>query len=135
MNEFIKTFLNARSLRAATKELSIEQLDEVLIKLTKIIADRKEVESLEIAKQQEKQEKVNAILAQLKENGISPEELLTLTDTEQVKVKTKTKREPRPAKYAYEHEGETKTWTGQGRMPLPLQAIMNDKGSIEEFLI
>ena len=133
MNEFIKTFLNARSLRAATKELSIEQLDEVLIKLSKIIADRKEDETIELAKQQEKQDKVNAILAQLKESGISPEELLTLTETEQ--VKTKTKREPRPAKYAYEHEGESKTWTGQGRMPLPLQTIMNEKGSIEEFLI
>ena len=133
MNEFIKTFLNARSLRAATKELSIEQLDEVLIKLSKIIADRKEDETIELTKQQEKQDKVNAILAQLKESGISPEELLTLTETEQ--VKTKTKREPRPAKYAYEHEGESKTWTGQGRMPLPLQTIMNEKGSIEEFLI
>ncbi|QUM76892.1 H-NS histone family protein [Moritella sp. 24] len=133
MNDFIKIFLNARSLRAATKELTIEQLDDVLIKFTKIVEDRKEVEAADLEKQQEKQAKMNEILLQLKENGISPEELMNLTDTSV--EKTKTKRGPRPAKYAYDLNGETKTWTGQGRMPLPLQEIMNEKGSIEEFLI
>ena len=133
MNDFIKVFLNARSLRAATKELSVEQLEEVLIKFSKIVEDRKEVEVAELAKQQEKQQKMNEILLQLKENGISPEELMNLTDP--AAEKTKTKRGPRPAKYAYDLNGETKTWTGQGRMPLPLQEIMNEKGSIEEFLI
>jgi len=133
MNDFIKIFLNARSLRAATKELTIEQLDDVLIKFTKIVEDRKEVEAADLKKQQEKQAKMNEILLQLKENGISPEELMNLTDTSV--EKTKTKRGPRPAKYAYDLNGETKTWTGQGRMPLPLQEIMNEKGSIEEFLI
>jgi len=133
MNEFIKVFLNARSLRAATKELTIEQLEEVLIKFTKIVSDRKEADALELAKLQEKQEKINEILAQLKDNDISPEELLRLTEADQAKPKTK--RSPRPAKYSYEHDGETKTWTGQGRMPLPLQTVMNETGSIEQFLI
>lgn len=133
MNDFIKIFLNARSLRAATKELSVDQLEDVLIKFTKIVDDRKEVEAADLEKQQEKQAKMNEILLQLKENGISPEELMNLTDS--ATEKTKTKRGPRPAKYAYDLNGETKTWTGQGRMPLPLQEIMNEKGSIEEFLI
>ncbi|CAM3085277.1 H-NS family nucleoid-associated regulatory protein [Moritella viscosa] len=133
MNDFIKVFLNARSLRAVTKELSVVQLEDVLIKFTKIVEDRKESENAELEKQQEKQAMMNEILLQLKENGISPEELMNLTDS--TTEKTKTKRGPRPAKYAYELNGETKTWTGQGRMPLPLQDVMNEKGSIEEFLI
>jgi len=133
MNDFIKVFLNARSLRAATKELSVVQLEDVLIKFTKIVEDRKESEAAELEKQQEKQAMMNEILLQLKENGISPEELMNLTDS--TTEKTKTKRGPRPAKYAYDLDGETKTWTGQGRMPLPLQEMMNEKGSIEEFLI
>lgn len=133
MSDFIKTFLNARSLRAATKELSVEQLEDVLIKFTNIINDRKEAEAAQLEKQQAKQAKMNEILLQLKESGISPEELINLTDS--TIEKTKTKREPRPAKYAYDVNGETKTWTGQGRMPLPLQEIMNANGSIEEFLI
>ncbi|KXO09112.1 DNA-binding protein H-NS [Moritella sp. JT01] len=133
MNDFIKVFLNARSLRAVTKELSVVQLEDVLIKFTKIVEDRKESEAAELEKQQEKQAMMNEILLQLKENGISPEELMNLTDS--TSEKTKTKRGPRPAKYAYELNGETKTWTGQGRMPLPLQEMMNEKGSIEEFLI
>ncbi|QUM80470.1 H-NS histone family protein [Moritella sp. 5] len=133
MNDFIKVFLNARSLRAVTKELSVVQLEDVLIKFTKIVEDRKESEAAELEKQQEKQAMMNDILLQLKENGISPEELMNLTDS--TIEKTKTKRGPRPAKYSYDLNGETKTWTGQGRMPLPLQEVMNEKGSIEEFLI
>jgi DNA-binding protein H-NS len=133
MNDFIKVFLNARSLRAATKELSVVQLEDVLIKFTKIVEDRKESEAAELEKQQEKQVMMNEILLQLKENGISPAELINLTDS--AAEKTKTKRGPRPAKYSYELNGEAKTWTGQGRMPLPLQEVMNEKGSIEEFLI
>ena len=133
MNDFIKVFLNARSLRAATKELTVEQLEDVLIKFTKIVDDRKEVEAAEQEKQQEKQAKMSEILLQLKENGISPEELMGLTES--TVEKTKTKRGPRPAKYAYDLNGETKTWTGQGRIPLPLQEVMNEKGTIEEFLI
>ncbi|QUM84732.1 MULTISPECIES: H-NS family nucleoid-associated regulatory protein [unclassified Moritella] len=133
MNDFIKVFLNARSLRAVTKELSVVQLEDVLIKFTKIVEDRKESEAAELEKQQEKQVMMNEILLQLKENGISPEELMNLTDS--TIEKTKTKRGPRPAKYSYDLNGETKTWTGQGRMPLPLQEVMNEKGSIEEFLI
>ena len=135
MNDFIKVFLNARSLRAATKELSVAQLEEVLIKFTTIVNDRKEAAIAELEKQQKKQAKMNEILLQLKENGISPEELINLTDSTAEKTKSKTKRGPRPAKYAYDFNGETKTWTGQGRMPLPLQEVMNEKGSIEEFLI
>ncbi|QFI37214.1 H-NS histone family protein [Moritella marina ATCC 15381] len=135
MNDFIKVFLNARSLRAATKELSVEQLEDVLIKFTAIVNDRKEAEAADLEKQQEKQAKMNEILLQLKENGISPEELMGLTDTTSEKTKTKTKRGPRPAKYAYDLNGDAKTWTGQGRMPLPLQEVMNAKGTIEEFLI
>jgi DNA-binding protein H-NS len=135
MNDFIKVFLNARSLRAATKELSVEQLEEVLIKFTTIVEDRKEAEAADLQKQQEKQAKMTEILLQLKENGISPEELMGLTDATAEKAKVKTKRGPRPAKYAYDFNGETKTWTGQGRMPLPLQEVMNAKGTIEEFLI
>lgn len=133
MTDFIKVFLNARSLRAATKELSVEQLEEVLIKFTTIVDDRKEAEAAELEKQQEKQAKMNEILLQLKENGISPEELMGLTES--TTEKPKSKRGPRPAKYAYDLNGDTKTWTGQGRMPLPLQEVMNEKGTIEEFLI
>jgi len=51
MNDFIKVFLNARSLRAATKELSVEQLEDVLIKFTTIVNDRKEAEAADLEKQ------------------------------------------------------------------------------------
>lgn len=133
MNDLTKALLNTRSLRAASKDLSLEQLEDTLTKLTAIVEDRRATAEEELAAQAEKKAKMDDILAQLKESGISPEELLSSADVPAVKVKAK--REPRPAKYIYEHEGETKTWTGQGRMPLALQEIMNAKGSIEHCLI
>ena len=135
MNDVTKVLLNARSLRAATKELELEQLEEILNKLTTIVADKKEAVAIELAEREQKQAKMNEILAQLQESGINPEELITLKEQSQVKTKVKPKREPRPAKYIYEHEGVMKTWTGQGRMPLTLQNAMNETGSIEQFLI
>lgn len=133
MNDVTKALLNTRSLRAATKELSLEQLEDALIKLTTIVTDKREAVAFENEQQAQKQAKMADILKQLEESGISTEEFISLS--ENTPSKAKAKREPRPAKYSYEHEGETKTWTGQGRMPLTLQNIMNETGSIDQFLI
>ena len=40
MSDFVKVFLNARSLKAATKELSIEQLEDSYNKLKVILDER-----------------------------------------------------------------------------------------------
>ena len=40
MNEFLKVLLNIRSLRATCRELSLEQLEEALEKLSAIVAER-----------------------------------------------------------------------------------------------
>ena len=45
MSEFLKVFLNIRSLRAACRELTIEQLEEGLEKLTSIVEERRQAES------------------------------------------------------------------------------------------
>ena len=41
MSDIIKALLNARSLKAAAKELTLEQLEESLAKLNKIVEDRR----------------------------------------------------------------------------------------------
>ncbi|KFA96007.1 H-NS family histone-like protein, partial [Vibrio sp. ER1A] len=42
MSELTKTLLNIRSLRAFARELTIEQLEEALEKLTTVVGERQE---------------------------------------------------------------------------------------------
>ncbi|WP_411991638.1 H-NS family nucleoid-associated regulatory protein [Agarivorans sp. DSG3-1] len=135
MSDFIKVFLNARSLKAATKELSIEQLEESFNKLKVILEERYTLKAEEDKLQQEKREKLEKYKALLEQDGIDPSELLSII--EDAPVKERKKREPLPAKYKFVDEnGEDKTWTGQGRTPSPIQrAIKNEGKSKEDFLI
>ena len=66
-------------------------------------------------------------------DGISPEELLSITPATTRSVK---KRQPRPAKYRFiDLNGETKTWTGQGRTPKPIAQALATGKSLDDFLI
>lgn len=47
MNEFLKVLLNIRSLRAACRDLTLEQLEEGLEKLSAIVDERRQDESAE----------------------------------------------------------------------------------------
>ena len=47
MSELTKTLLNIRSLRAFARELTLEQLEEALDKLSTVVAERKEAEEAE----------------------------------------------------------------------------------------
>ncbi|EGR4095802.1 transcriptional regulator, partial [Vibrio cholerae] len=58
MSEITKTLLNIRSLRAYARELTIEQLEEALDKLTTVVQERKEAEAEEIAARAEQEAKL-----------------------------------------------------------------------------
>lgn len=47
MSELTKTLLNIRSLRAFSRELTLEQLEEALDKLTTVVEERREAEEAE----------------------------------------------------------------------------------------
>ncbi|RJG48669.1 H-NS family histone-like protein [Motilimonas pumila] len=131
MSDFLKTFLNARSLKAATKELSIEQLEEVAEKFNKIVGDRRAEHEAEREANAEKIRKLEEYKEMLKADGIDPSELLNLSGGMETK-----KRQPRPAKYKFiDEDGNEKTWTGQGRKPSPIQKALDEGKSLEDFLI
>ncbi len=44
MSDFLRVFLNSRSLRVATRELTLEQLNDGFDKLTAIVTERREDE-------------------------------------------------------------------------------------------
>jgi len=135
MSELTKTLLNIRSLRAFSRELTLEQLEEALEKLTVVVSERKEAEEEERAALAEQEAKLSAIAEQIAKDGIDVDALISALAGE-TKTKTKSKRAPRPAKYKYvDPNGEEKTWTGQGRTPSAIQALLDAGKSLDEFLI
>lgn len=135
MNDFLKTLLNIRSLRAALRELSFEQLVEVKEKLDEVFAEREQQESKIQAESAERLQKLAEFTELLKEAGIDPSELVGTTTKVNAEGAVKSKRAPRPAKYRYTENGQEKTWTGQGRMPKAIAAAVEGGKALEDFLI
>ncbi|MGU5664373.1 H-NS family histone-like protein [Aeromonas sanarellii] len=134
MNEFLKVLLNIRSLRATCRELTLEQLEEGLEKLSAVVAERQQDESAERQAREEHQKKIAEYAEMLKAAGIDPAELVNTVVADAPKA-SKGKRAPRPPKYRYLDNGVEKTWTGQGRMPSVIAKAVAEGKSVEEFAI
>ncbi len=134
MSDFLRTFLNARSLRAATRELPLEQLDDAFQKLQAIVIERRESEEAERQNQAERIQKIEEYKALLKADGIDISDLVAGVTASSAEKKSK--REPRPAKYQYtDAEGNVQTWTGQGRQPVPIRTAIEQGKTLNDFLI
>ncbi|HHQ4663660.1 TPA: H-NS family nucleoid-associated regulatory protein [Aeromonas veronii] len=133
MNEFLKVLLNVRSLRAALRELSLEQVKEAHEKIELIYLERLEVAEKEQVAQAGRQQKLAEFQAMLAQAGIDPAELVGSTLA--VATATKAKRAPRPPKYRYVENGVEKTWTGQGRTPKFLAEQLEQGRQLDNFLI
>ena len=138
MSEVLKVLSNIRSLRLATRDFSVEQLENLLEKIETLVSEKK----VELAKAQEednaRQERIAKYKELLEKEGISRQELaeiLGLDVSEKVSGVSK-KRSSRPAKYQYVDEnGVTKTWTGQGRTPKAIQAQLDQGKPLSSFEI
>lgn len=133
MSIMLQKLNNIRTLRAMTREFSIDVLEEMLEKLRIVTEEKRNEEESLRENLAEKQEKINTWLELMKSEGISPDDLVG-----DIAAATGTgkKRAARPAKYRFtDFNGEQKTWTGQGRMPKPIaQAVANGQ-SLNDFLI
>lgn len=133
MSSMLKNLNNIRSLRVMAREFSVDVLEDMLEKFRVVTKERRDEEEQLQRQRAEQQEKINALLAQMQADGISPEELLSITPATARSVK---KRQPRPAKYRFiDLNGETKTWTGQGRTPKPIAQALAAGKSLDDFLI
>ena len=131
MSEFLRVLLNARSLRAAVRDLTMDQLNEGFEKLKAIVDERREQEERYLRENADRLRKIQEYKEMLQSEGIDITELLG----EQVNTE-KTKRAPRPAKYRYtDDNGQEQTWTGQGRQPVPIRRAVEAGRSLDEFLI
>lgn len=133
MSIMLQKLNNIRSLRALSREFSIDVLEEMLEKLRIVTEEKRSEEAEMLENQAEKQEKINALLDLMRAEGFTADDLL---GGAVAPVSNGKKRAARPAKYRFtDVNGEQKSWTGQGRMPKPIaQAIANGK-SLEDFLI
>jgi DNA-binding protein H-NS len=138
MSELAKTLLNIRSLRAFSRELTLEQIEEALDKLTIVLEERRQLEEEERAAQAEQNKKLEEVKKRIVDEGIDLEDLIAAlaNETSAKTSKPKQKRAPRPAKYKYTNEnGEEKTWTGQGRTPSAIQSQLDAGKSLEDFAL
>ena len=76
MNDFLKTLMNIRSLRAALRELSFEQLVEIREKFEEIFAEREQQETKLREESAERLQKLAEFTEMLKQAGIDPSELV-----------------------------------------------------------
>lgn len=134
MNEFLKVLLNVRSLRAALRELSFEQLHEAHEKFTLVYQERADVAEKAQAAEAERLAKVAEFQTMLANAGIDPSELVQDAPAGKA-AREGSKRAPRPPKYRYMENGEEKTWTGQGRTPKALAVLLEQGRQLDEFLI
>ena len=135
MNDFLKILLNIRSLRAALRELSFEQLIEAKEKFDEIYAEREQQETKLREESAERLQNLAEFTEMLRTAGIDPSELVGTAAPAKAEGSAKAKRAPRPAKYKYTEDGQEKTWTGQGRMPKAIAAAVEGGKALDDFLI
>ena len=134
MSELAKGLTNLRSLRAAVRELTLEQAESALEKLQTAVEEKRANEAELIKAETERKERLAKYKELMEKEGITPEELQEIFGT--TATSAKAKRPPRPAKYAFiDENGERKTWTGQGRTPRPIQNELNSGKSLSDFEI
>lgn len=130
MSEFLDILTHGRRFKAAVKELSVEDLKDVAVKLEKIIAEKAQQAEEESAAMAERNAKIEEIRLQMEAVGLSIDDLGAVATKAAPK-----KRAPRPAKYKIVVDGETVTWTGQGRTPTVFKNELDNGKSLEDFLI
>lgn len=133
MSYLISTLNNIRSLRAQTRDFSLEELEAILEKFRTIVSEIRDTTASKAEEESGRKVKIENLRQLMLADGIDPEELLKFSENTS---KTKSARIPRPARYKYLDENSNiKTWTGQGRMPKTIAKQIAEGKKLDEFLI
>lgn len=130
INEFVKIALHRKRLKAAIKELDIEQLNKLANDITEIVAEREQEIAELNAEKEAKIEKMHSILF---------EQGLTIDDLVDGEVSLDARKTPtrkvEPKYRVVDENGKEHLWTGRGRAPKPFQKYLDKGHSKESFLI
>ncbi|KUH07297.1 DNA-binding protein [Escherichia coli] len=133
MSDALTQLNNIRALRSQTREMSLDVLEDILEKFKIILIERREEETLRLANESQRRDKLETLRQMMLDEGIDPSELLAAIGSP---GKAKRTRSTRPAKYRYTNEtGESKTWSGQGRMPKRISNLIAEGGELKDFEI
>ncbi|EBJ6632185.1 DNA-binding protein [Salmonella enterica] len=133
MSDALTQLNNIRTLRSQTREMSLDVLEDVLEKFKIILIERREEETLRLANESQRRDKLETLRQMILDEGIDPSELMAAIGSP---GKAKRTCSPRPAKYRYTDEtGEAKTWSGQGRMPKQISNLIAEGGELKDFEI
>lgn len=133
MSDALTQLNNIRTLRSQTREMSLDVLEDVLEKFKIILIERREEETLRLANESQRRDKLESLRQMMLDEGIDPSELMAAIGSP---GKAKRTRSPRPTKYRYTDEtGESKTWSGQGRMPKRISNLIAEGGELKDFEI
>ncbi|NVK73356.1 MAG: H-NS histone family protein [Oceanospirillaceae bacterium] len=121
---------NKAKARAAAKELSVAQLENLIAGFSNALERAKEEEAARKAEQALKSARAEEIANLIAKSGLTMEEVALLTTPKAGATKGKTV-EP---KYRLTVNGETHEWTGRGRTPKVFQEYFdagNSRESVE----
>lgn len=136
MSDFTKVLTHGRRLKAAVKDLSVAELEEVQVKLAKVIDDRRDEEAELQKEKAEMAKKMAEIKQAMDDAGIDISDFIEQEVGSIGGSKPTRKRAPKPPKYAIiDANGERVTWTGQGRMPNVFKAALAKGDSLSKYLI
>ncbi|BBP46051.1 DNA-binding protein [Thiosulfatimonas sediminis] len=133
INEFAKIALHRKRLKAATKDLDINQLEKLANDITEIVAEREQEIADALAEKEAHQAKIDEMRNLLLEQGLTVDDLIDTQNHHSDKKATSRIVEP---KYRIVDEnGVEHLWTGRGRAPKPFQKQLDQGHAKASFLI
>lgn len=131
-----KSLTRKTSLRKATKEFSVSELETVAHNLAEILREREEEETKAREAEAEKQAKLSQMRKQMAAAGITEAELMAALGGSTSSSKSKKARGTVPPKYDItDKDGNTHQWTGRGRTPKVFEEYFKKGGSKKDCLI
>ncbi|REG82697.1 H-NS family nucleoid-associated regulatory protein [Marinomonas pollencensis] len=130
MSLLLELASNKAKARAAAKELTVAQLENLIAGFTNALDKVREEENARLAEEAEKAARAEEIALLIAKSGLTMEEVALLSTPKNSANKGKTV-EP---KYRLEVNGEVHEWTGRGRTPKVFQEYFdagNSRESVE----
>jgi len=128
MTDFSEIARNKNRLRAACKDLSVEQLATMANNLSEFIENRAQEEAALAEQSAKKDAEKQAIFAAIAEAGLTPEDFFSGDASKASKAK-KPRKPVAPQYRIIDAEGIKHEWSGRGRTPKSFEHYFNNGGS------
>ncbi|PIE24922.1 MAG: DNA-binding protein [Neptuniibacter caesariensis] len=130
MSDFLKVLTRKNSLRKQCQDLSVSELEKVILDLTAIAEDKRIEEEALVAAAREKTAKAEEIRQSMKDAGLDINDLMAI-----IGETSSPKKKVQPKYRIVDDEGNEHEWSGRGRTPRAFQAYFDKGFSKDDCLI